>query len=182
MAKPRAIIVGSKALVYDKEFGNALFRNFFGKPFAQQKPRPDREYEPPFVLSLYEALYLCRKGVLIPVIEGRDSTCEELEKYAEETVPSFKLRYIVFEDLRNRGYIVRSGMKFGADFAVYEVGPGYEHAPYVVSVVDRDCELDPVELVLIGRLSHSVRKKSVLAIVDQREKEVTYLVFKWVRM
>ncbi len=182
MAKARAVVVGSKAIICDREAGNELFKSFFGKPFAQPKPKPERDYDPPFVLSLYEALYLCRKGALVPVIGGREATCEDLRRYAEETVPGFGMKYAVFEDLRDRGYIVRSGMKFGADFAVYEIGPGYEHAPYVVNVVGMDWELDPVEIVLIGRLSHSVRKKSVLAVVDERRGVVSYLVFKWVRM
>ena len=178
----RAIVIGSKAVVYDKDAGNALFKKFFGKPFATSKPKPDHEYEPPFVLSLYEALYLCERGELTPIIEGKEASCRDLEKYAEKVVPSFRERYIVYRDLRDRGYIVRSGMKFGTDFAVYEIGPGYEHAPYVVKVVKRDEVLDSVEIVMMGRLSHSVRKRSVLAVVDVERGVVNYLVFKWVRM
>ncbi len=178
----RALIVGSKAIVYDKSLGNTLFKEFFGKPFATSKPKPEREYEPPFVLSLYEALYLCKKGIIVPVIRGKDSSCEDLERYAKSCVPGFREKYLVYEDLRNKGYIVRSGMKFGADFAVYEIGPGYEHAPYVVKVVRKGEVMDAVEIVLIGRLSHSVRKRSVLAVVDVERGVVNYLVFKWVRM
>ncbi|NPA96861.1 MAG: tRNA-intron lyase [Crenarchaeota archaeon] len=178
----RAIVIGSKAIIYDREEGNKLFKKFFGKPFASSKPKPDRDYDPPFVLSLYEALYLCQKGELVPVIEGRESSCSDLEDYAKRVVPRFEERYAVYRDLRDRGYIVRSGMKFGTDFAVYEIGPGYEHAPYVVRVVRRGDVLDSVEIVLMGRLSHSVRKRSVLAVVDVERSVVNYLVFKWVRM
>ncbi len=181
MEKPRLVVVGSKALLFDVEKGNELFRKYFGKPFAVPKPKPDMRYEGPFVLSLYEALYLCRKGVVEIVLEGRTASCSDLEEYASRLIEGFAERYKVFEDLRERGYIVRSGMKFGTDFTVYEIGPGYEHAPYLVAVVREDEKFDPISIVRMGRVSHSVRKKLVLAIVG-RDSKPTYLVFSWVKI
>jgi len=182
MARPLLIVVGTKALLFDKDSGNKLFKRFFGKPFASRKPKPEQEYEPPFVLSLYEALYLCERGEVDIEIEGSRASCDDLRRYAESIVPRFAERYAVYRDLRDRGYIVRSGMKFGTDFAVYEIGPGYEHAPYLVLVVDSSSMLDPISIVRLGRLSHSVKKHSVLAVVDRDRGRIDYLVFKWVRM
>ncbi len=179
--KVRAVVIGSKAIVLDVDLGNELFKKFFGKPFSVAKPRPDQTYRTPFVLSLYEALYLCEKGLLVPILNGSEATCSDLEEYCRKLVPGFDQRYTVFKDLRDRGYILRSGMKFGADFAVYEVGPGYEHAPYILLVVRRDECIDPISIVRIGRVGHSVRKRSVLAIVDSKGV-VDYLVFKWVKL
>ena len=46
------------------------------------------------------------------------------------------MKYVVFKKLRDLGYIVTPGIKFGCDFAVYEHGPGLRnHAPYLVQVV-----------------------------------------------
>ncbi|RLG85421.1 MAG: tRNA-intron lyase [Thermoprotei archaeon] len=174
-------VVGAKAILFDRELGNALLKNFFGRPLSERKPRPGEEYDPPFTLSLYEALYLCERGVVTPVRMGRRVTCEELRSYAEEAVPGFAERYAVYRDLRDRGYIVRSGLRFGTDFTVYELGPGLEHAPYVVLVARRGERLDPVSIVRIGRVSHSVRKKLVLAVVGG-DGSVEYIVFKWVRL
>ena len=176
------LVVGSKALILDDKKGNELFKRFFGKPFGVQKPKPEVEYRGPFILSLYESLYLCKRGVLRPVIQGKAVTCDELASYARNQIPDFDVKYLVYENLRDRGYIVRSGLKFGADFAVYEIGPGYEHAPYVVLIAKRGTEMDPISIVRIGRVSHSVRKKTVLAIVDPETKSVNYLVFKWVKL
>lgn len=178
----KAIITGTKALVLDERVGNELFKRFFGKPFGVQKPKPETEYKGPFILSLYEALYLCKQGILKPLLQGREVTCNELEEYAKTEVPEFDVKYLVYEDLRKRGYIVRSGLKFGADFAVYEIGPGYEHAPYVVMVARVGKEMDPISIVRIGRVSHSVRKRTVLAVVDPELKATNYLVFKWVKL
>ena len=48
----------------------------------------------------------------------------------------FDIKYLVFKKLRDVGYVVSPGIKFGCDFAVYEHGPGIDHAPYLVQVVD----------------------------------------------
>ncbi len=181
-SRPRLLIVGSKALLFDVDLGNKLFQYFFGKPFGVDKPKPEERFDKPFVLSLYEALYLCKKGVVDIVIEGREASCSDLEVYAEKIVPNFRVRYMVYEDLRDRGYIVRSGLKFGTDFAVYELGPGYEHSPYVVYVVEKGSLIDPIALVRLGRVSHSVRKRFILAIVDSSTNKINYLVFKWVKL
>jgi tRNA-intron endonuclease len=92
------------------------------------------------------------------------------------------LIYRVYEDLREKGFIVRSGVKYGADFAVYTLGPGLEHAPYVVIAVDIDEEITPHELLSFGRVSHSTRKRLVLALVDRKSESVRYIMFKWVKM
>ena len=47
---------------------------------------------------------------------------------------NFWTRFCVFKDLRNRGYIVKTALKFGADFRVYDRGvkPGEDHAKWLV--------------------------------------------------
>jgi len=90
--------------------------------------------------------------------------------------------YNVYRDLREKGYVVRSGLKFGADFAVYEKGPGIDHAPYLVHVLSIDETLNPVELVRAGRLSHSVRKKFIIATTrNELGSKVEKIMFKWYR-
>ncbi|RLG76790.1 MAG: tRNA-intron lyase [Thermoprotei archaeon] len=175
-------IIGAKAVLFDKEAGNKLLQEFYGRPLAERKPRPGEVYDPPFTLSLYEALYLCEKGVVEPVHQGHRMGCEELRGYAESTVPGFRYRYAVYRDLRSRGYIVRSGLRFGADFTVYEVAPGIEHAPYVILVSKRNELVDPISIVRIGRVSHSVRKRLVLAVVDEDCSRIEYIIFKWVKL
>lgn len=47
------------------------------------------------------------------------------------------VRFVVYSVLRNKGYIVREGVKFGADYLVYDKkGPVFQHSDY--SIVIRD--------------------------------------------
>ncbi|CAG8476609.1 8582_t:CDS:10, partial [Dentiscutata erythropus] len=47
----------------------------------------------------------------------------------------FILRYVVYHYFRSLGWVVRSGMKFGCDYVLYEKGPEYKHAEYCVIVL-----------------------------------------------
>ncbi|MDK6028444.1 tRNA-intron lyase [Ignisphaera sp. 4213-co] len=175
-------IIGWKGIVLDIEKASKLFKMFIGKPLGVAKPNPNTIYNAPLVLSMYETLYLCEKGVAKPLIHGVEISCTDLEKYSERIMPQFRRKYMVFKQLREQGYVVRSGMKFGSDFTVYELGPGLEHAPYVVTVVSCNDSLRAVDIVGLGRIGHSVRKRSVLAIVDEKTGSVNYIVFKWVKI
>ncbi len=183
MEKVKALIIGTRALIFNPEHASRVFTSgFYGKPFGTKKPKPDEKIESPLELSLLEALYLCELGVLEPYIGGKPSSCGELRNYAESIIHNFRDLYIVYRDLRSRGYIVRSGLKFGSDFAIYERGPGLEHAPYLVTVMRLSDSIDPIQLVGAGRVSHSVRKRLILALVDPQSQQVRYIMFKWVKM
>ncbi len=126
-----------------------------------------------------EALYLAEKGVLnVEDMDGREVDVEELRKMLAEKA-RFNLLYTVYKDLRERGFIVRPGLKFGADFTVYRYGPGIDHAPFIVNVVEAKREIDPIEVVRAGRLSHTVRKTFTIA--SPTPGGIQYIMFKWYR-
>ncbi|NTV22891.1 MAG: tRNA-intron lyase, partial [Nanoarchaeota archaeon] len=91
-------------------------------------------------------------------------------------------RYAVFKDLRNRGYIVKTALKFGADFRVYDRGkkPGEEHAKWVVYPVNEDASLTWYEFAAKNRVAHSTKKKLLLGVVDG-EREVSFWECRWIR-
>ncbi len=180
MAEAKGVLVGIKVIVFDHEQARKLFsKGFYGKPVGIRKPK-SADFNAPLELSLIEAIYLVEKGVLeVESINGRKMSLGELVEYAEKTIPRFKPLYMVYKDLRDKGYIVRSGLKFGADYAVYEFGPGIDHAPYLVHVLPLDEVIDPIEIVRAGRLSHSVRKSFIIAAVNPRHNRIKYVMFKW---
>jgi len=176
--KPRGILIGIRVIVPNPEEASELYlRGVFGKPFGVKKPGLQK-YSDVLELSLFEALYLLEKGELeVETPEGLKMSPEQLEKYSVERIPDFREHYEVYRDFRNRGFIVRSGMKFGSDFSLYETAPGIEHAPYLVGVFKRGSEVDPVELIRAGRLSHSVRKKFIIAV--HLGDSVKYAFLEW---
>ncbi len=163
--------IGSSRVLYGE--------GFFGTPIGVDKPR-GVDFDSPLKLSLIEALYLVERGVLeVRKLDGSLVSFEEL-RYIIESNEKLRLLYTVYRDLRDKGFVVRSGLKFGGDFTVYRLGPGLEHAPYVLHVYRGFEKLDPVEIVRAGRLSHSVRKTFILAF-PSRDGRITYLMFDWIR-
>ncbi|MEM1646371.1 MAG: tRNA-intron lyase [Ignisphaera sp.] len=175
-------VVGRKAITLNAEEGGVLLKQFYGKPLTVSKPRIDQRYEEPLVLSLYETLYLCEENAVKVEIGGISMDCETFKQYCRKVSHNFDSKYKVYKHLRDRNYIIRGGIKYGADFAVYTLGPGYEHAPYVVVVASKRHKLKPADIVALGRVSHSVKKHTVLAIVDEDQDNIHYIVFKWVKV
>lgn len=178
----RIDVVGRKSLVLNKTEGNTLFKQFYGKPLFISKPKLDQNYNEILVLSMYEALYLCRKNLSEINVNGRKVECGDFENMCKSISHDFDIKYSVYEYLKDRDYIIRGGIKYGSDFTVYTLGPGYEHAPYVITVVSKDRKIKPTDIVALGRVSHSVKKHPVLAIVDRNTRQVRYIVFKWVKL
>lgn len=134
-------------------------------------------------LSLIEAAHLIGKNILeITTDTNRKINIEKFMKKAIKVEPNFWTRYCVFKDIRNRGYIIKTALKFGADFRVYDRGvkPGEDHAKWVVYPVKESSTLTWYEFSAKNRVAHSTRKKLLMAIVDD-EGDCTFYEVKWTR-
>ena len=134
-------------------------------------------------LSLIESLYLIEKQ-RIQVFDSRNKevTPEAFVKKATRVEPNFWIRYCVFKDIRDRGYIIKTALKFGADFRVYDRGvkPGEDHAKWIVYPVHEADHLTWYEFAAKNRVAHSTKKRLLIGIVDE-ETDVTYYDIRWVR-
>jgi tRNA-intron endonuclease len=134
-------------------------------------------------LSLLEATYLEAKGkILVKDGRGRVLTHDDLILKGKKQEKAFWIKYCVYQDLRSRGYIVKTALKFGADFRVYDRGvkPGEDHAKWVVYPVHEGQHLTWYEFSAKNRVAHSTKKRLLLGIVDD-EGDVTYYEVKWTR-
>ena len=133
--------------------------------------------------SLVEALFLYEKGkVNIKNDKGKELNLDSFVKLATKFEPNFWKRFCVYRDLRTRGYIVKTALKFGADFRVYDRGvkPGEDHAKWIVYPVHETETFTWYEFSAKNRVAHSTRKKLMLGIVDD-ENDVTYYICSWMR-
>ena len=176
-----AELVGTRLVVWTPGDGVSLYRQgFFGKPVGIPKPKPDQDFSAPLILDLMEALFLQEKGKIkiVDTNTGKPVTRARLMKLASVTYKEFELGYSVYRDLRDRGFIVTPGIRFGSDFAVYEHGPGIDHAPFIVTGRTENDTMGPFEIVLAGRLATTVRKQFTIA-VPRKKGKMDYLVFRW---
>lgn len=128
-------------------------------------------------LSPVEALYLLDKEKIVLRDEENDEELD-FEKLSSELAKedsNILLKYRVYKDLRSRGLVVKTGLKYGAHFRVYERGetPGSSHSPYLVHSISENKELTPQEIARSVRLAHGVKKDMIFGIVDN-EGDITY--------
>ncbi len=177
-----AELVGKRAIVWEPEHGTQLYSDgYFGQPVGIRKPKSS-EFDKPLELSLLESAYLTEIG-RIQVHNSRTGkilSVKDLIQLGLMDSEEFRDRFVVYSQLRELGYVVRPGLKFGTDFAVYERGPGLDHAPFLVHVISQRKGVVPLDIVRAGRLATSVRKKFIVATVKENA-HVAYYSFVWHR-
>jgi tRNA-intron endonuclease len=172
----------NRIVVWDVESSRRLFKEaYYGKPLGIPKPK-DFEFDAPLILDLMEGYYLVRKRKLrVEDQGGGNIVAERLEQICSESYSDFPEKYRVYSLLKDAGYIVAPGIKFGTDFAVYEHGPGIDHAPYIVQVEKAGNEINATDMVRSGRLATTVRKQFIIAVVSGAKEKVEFLAFDWWR-
>ncbi len=132
--------------------------------------------------SLTEALYLTEKGKIEILSNKKKLAKKDLIEKFMKIDKKIQIKYPVFKDLREKGYTVKTALKFGADFRVYDKGAkvGEEHAKWVVFVDHESKKLTWHEFSAKNRVAHSTKKNLLLAIVDE-EGDVSYYEVKWIK-
>ncbi len=170
--------VNSRVIVFNPLYASYLYvkQKFFGSPLGINKPRLEY-FSKPSELSLIEAYYLLEKEriTIYDVLLKRFISIEEFYEIGKKIHYKFEEKYTIYKDLREKEYVPRPGLKFGADFVVYKKGPGLEHSPFIVHVLPHDSKITAIDMVRAGRLATSVRKKFVIA----NPLTNTYYFFEW---
>ncbi len=172
-------LIENRIIVWNIEDSRALFvAGYYGKPIGMTKPKPE-EINVPLILDLIEGLYLQEKSKLKVFHTKKLVTQKELLEICRREYHNFDKKYTVYKDFRDKGYIVNPGIKFGCDFAVYQKGPGIDHAPYLLQVYNSTDTISATSVVLAGRLATTVRKQFILAI--PKGDKVDCLALDWWR-
>ena len=171
-------LVENRIIVWNIEDSKKLFtEGYFGKPIGMPKPKIE-EIDVPLILDLIEGLYLLEnKKISINKLKQKIDFDQMIEICKKE-IHGFEKKYTVYKHFRDKGNIINPGIKFGCDFAVYEKGPGIDHAPFLIQVYNRNESITSTEIVLAGRLATTVRKQFILAIPKGKDK-VDFLALDW---
>ena len=131
------------------------------------------------VLTFYEALFLLSKGILEVEDEktGGEVDFPDLLKRFQLVDENAWVKYLIYRDLRSRGYVVREGFGLGIDFRVYERGEyGKETAKYLIFGVQEGQPVSVEDLARALRYVQSLKKKLVLAVINRRGEVVYYSI------
>lgn len=128
------------------------------------------------VYTAFEAFYLIKIKKAELIKNNKKLTQEQAEKVLLKN-KELQNKYLVFEYLKNRGYIVKTGLKFGGEFRVYEKNK--KHATYITYIINKNINIQ--EFISKNRIAHSTAKKLLLAIIDDEESILFYDV-NWTKL
>ena len=131
-----------------------------------------------FTLAFYEALYLLDKEILeVKGEKGNVVDFQSLLRYYEKVDENAWVNYLVYRDLRSRGYVAREGFGAAIDFRVYERGAyGKDTAPYLVMSTQEGTPVPIQDLTNAMMQCQSQKKELILAVMNRRGEIVYYSV------
>lgn len=129
------------------------------------------------LLRDYEALYLIYAKKLALEEGGKDVGFERLSELSQEKESDSWTKFVIYRDLRSRGYVVREGFGFGTDLRVYERGD-YPKKPakYVVFALDEGIEKKMSDLQKSVREMAKMGKEAIIAVIERRGEVIYYKV------
>ncbi len=178
--KAKTSLLGDRVVLWDADLAENLYRNdFYGKLTKEKR----------LLLSLVEAAYLMKKGLLeIEVREQKSDlkkerslkpvkNFERFVEYANAIESDFMDKYVVYDDLREKGLVVKTGFKFGSHFRVYKIKQ-QKHSSYLIHVLPEEHVFSMQELSRAVRLAHGVKKRMIFAQIQtlgKFEKKIRYV-------
>lgn len=129
-------------------------------------------------LAFYEALYLLDKELLeVKHEKGQEVDFQALLQAYEKTDSNAWVNYLVYRDLRSRGYVVREGFGAGTDFRIYDRGTyGKDTASYMVLGTQEGKPLPIEDLTSALQHCQSQKKELILAVMNRRGEIVYYSI------
>jgi len=128
-------------------------------------------------LTFFEALYLQDKGMLT-VKDNKKTANFQTVLYSYQMIDENAwVNYIIYRDLRSRGYVVREGFGTKTEFRVYERGAyGKDSASYMVLGIQEGKPLNINTLADILQQCQNQKKELVLAVMNRRGEIVYYSI------
>jgi tRNA-intron endonuclease len=164
-------------LVDDKVYAkiqaiNELYNTgYYGKPIEKKSK---------LELTLIEAAYLLYRNKIDIELDNKQLSFKEFFIIASTRMKYFELKYIVYRDLRERGFFVQPSV---TGFRLYPRGshPGKGAANRFIEVHTERIGLPLKSLLKSIIVAKNVRKEMILAIVDE-ESDITYYDAKMARL
>ena len=166
--KITAKFIDEKTIVINPKMQSVLTERGFGE---SQKDT--------LILNSFETLYLLYNNKLELKKINKNIVFDELiQKYIQKN-DDILTRFLLYRDLRTKGYVVKDGFGFGSDFRVYERGNyGLKDAKFLIFVFNEGTQQK------IGKLfkhTHEIPvmgKEPIIAVIERRGEIIYYKINK----
>lgn len=166
----KALFKEGRVLIPSREGANKIYGMGFGSML---------ESDEGLTLSPCDALYLVEKGKIdvVDASDGSKLSFNDLLSRFMEVDERVWTKYLIYRDLRSKGYVVRDGVGLGIDFQVYGKGEFGKSLPRYIVVGLCEGESRPIsEIVRAVEEAETLGKELKLAVLDRRGEVVYYTV------
>jgi len=166
--KITAKFIDEKTIVINPKMQNILNERGFGE-----------SQNDTLILNSFETLYLLYNNKLELKKVNKNIVFDELiQKYIQKN-DDILTRFLLYRDLRTKGYVVKDGFGFGSDFRVYEKGTyGQKDAKFLIFAFNEGTQQK------IGKLYKNIHeitqmgKEPIIAVIERRGEIIYYKINK----
>ena len=166
--KITAKFMDEKTIVINPKMQNVLTERGFGE-----------SQNDTLILNSFETLYLLYNNKLELKKVNKNIVFDELiQKYIQKN-DDILTQFLLYRDLRTKGYVVKDGFGFGSDFRVYEKGTyGQKDAKFLIFAFNEGTQQK------IGKLYKNIHeitqmgKEPIIAVIERRGEIIYYKINK----
>ncbi len=129
------------------------------------------------ILKFFESLYLLYSNKLTLKKGKKKIDFDSFMNICQKHDPEALTKFLIYRDLRNRGYVVKDGFGFGSDFRVYERGHfGEKGAKFLIF------GLNEGQQEKMGNLQKKIEqitqmgKEPIIAVIERRGEVIYYKI------
>ena len=131
------------------------------------------------ILNSFETLYLLYNDKLELKKINKDIVFDELiQKYIQKN-DDILTQFLLYRDLRTKGYVVKDGFGFGSDFRVYERGNyGLKDAKFLIFAFNEGTQQKISKLYKNIEEITKMGKEPIIAVIERRGEIIYYKINK----
>lgn len=153
-----------KIVIQEQKHQDQLRNKGFGENFNKE-----------FILSFLEALFLLQSNKIRIANKTKDFDFSSFMKILIKKDKKLLTKYLVYRDLRSKGYVVKDGFGFGTDFRVYERGEyNKKTSKYVAIGLNEGATISASTFSSMIEDVESMGKGAVIAVVERRGEVIYY--------
>ena len=160
--------INEKTIVIDPKMQSVLTERGFGELEKDT-----------LILNSFETLYLLYNNKIELKKINKNIVFDELIQKYKQKNDDILIRFLLYRDLRTKGYVVKDGFGFGSDFRVYEKGTyGQKDAKFLIFAFNEGTQQK------IGKLYKNIHeitqmgKEPIIAVIERRGEIIYYKINK----
>ena len=164
------------SVIEDETEGRMLFNDYWIGQWGIYKQERGNLLKLEFMETIFLAKHFKLK--VRDIETGKKLTHTQILNQVIKEREYAKQLYDVYEDWRLKGYVIKTGFKFGTHFRIYfpgaspkNEGKEWIHSKHVIHVFPKDQKLLISEWARAVRVAHGVKKTFLLSIPEMKEED-----------